>query len=86
MRTHPPYNLPGPTLDLQGLVQIRLSLSTTASFTGSYNVDGQLTRQVMPDGLEQQFTLNETGDPTSVPPPSSLGRVWAGRELSGRPS
>lgn len=42
------------------------AISTTSGFTGSYDADGQLTRQTMPDGLEQQFTLDETGDPTSL--------------------
>lgn len=42
------------------------AVSTTTAFTGAYNADGQLTRQIMPDGLEQHFAYDESSDVRTV--------------------
>jgi RHS repeat-associated protein len=40
--------------------------STAGDFTGTYDADGELTRQTMPNGVQADTVLDETGAPTSL--------------------
>jgi RHS repeat-associated protein len=55
-----------PTYDEKTGVVTKLVDSAAGTFTATYNADGQMTEQILPNGLAQQITYDPAGSPVAL--------------------